>query len=354
MDTPSYLALYSGRVDLYWLQDKYSPVYVDYADISSIISLRPFGDNFAAIRNAPTHYIIGYLDDSLQILASVNSYAYSYTGITASCPEVVYPYFFGYSQQTNKVVMYRYREDERDFVFIDSLNLFEPGYTFTQMYGGKDRFFTRERKPVTGGYEIYEKTFSTGNDTLILISSLYSFKQTYFIDEIDCTDSLIRFNGTYTTLNGQALTDPGGNLLSYSNLSGYRIYNTRRSGLPFYSALFYSTQISGNVINSSRFYYDPVGVDDEKGQIKEYRLAQNYPNPFNPVTTINYTLPEAGNVKITVYNSLGEQIRVLVDEYKYPGNHTVNFDAKGIVSGLYFYKLESGAYIQTKKMILLK
>lgn len=85
-----------------------------------------------------------------------------------------------------------------------------------------------------------------------------------------------------------------------------------------------------------------------------FSLEQNYPNPFNPKTNIVYELPVAQNVSISVFNSLGEKISTLVNEFKEPGRYTVEFDGTNLSSGVYFYYLEAGEYIKTKKMILLK
>ena len=86
----------------------------------------------------------------------------------------------------------------------------------------------------------------------------------------------------------------------------------------------------------------------------DYMLAQNYPNPFNPTTTIEYSIPQSGNVKLQVYNSIGEEVATLVNNYKEAGTYQVDFNSKNLTSGIYFYKLEAGKFIQTKKMILLK
>jgi hypothetical protein len=89
-------------------------------------------------------------------------------------------------------------------------------------------------------------------------------------------------------------------------------------------------------------------------------LSQNYPNPFNPTTTIEYTLKEQANVSLRVYNVAGQLIRTLVEETKTPGEvHTVTWDGRNdagqsVSSGVYFYKLVAGGYVQTKKMVLLK
>ena len=86
----------------------------------------------------------------------------------------------------------------------------------------------------------------------------------------------------------------------------------------------------------------------------EFILDQNYPNPFNPSTTIKFSLPEAAEIKITVFNLLGQEIAVLVDELKESGVHSVEFDASHLNSGIYIYRIESNSLIQTRKMTLIK
>lgn len=86
----------------------------------------------------------------------------------------------------------------------------------------------------------------------------------------------------------------------------------------------------------------------------EFNLAQNYPNPFNPTTVISYSIPEAANVNITVYDVLGTKIATLVNGNKQAGNYNTSFDASSLSNGVYFYKIEVGSYSAIKKMILLK
>ena len=83
-------------------------------------------------------------------------------------------------------------------------------------------------------------------------------------------------------------------------------------------------------------------------------LLVNYPNPFNPATTIHYELPEAGDVKIDVYNMLGQNVSTLVNEYKNTGQYEISFDAIGLSSGIYFYTLETKNKILRQKMLFLK
>lgn len=85
-----------------------------------------------------------------------------------------------------------------------------------------------------------------------------------------------------------------------------------------------------------------------------YGLSQNYPNPFNPATKIQYAIPRAGNVSLVVYDILGRQVATLVNEFKNPGVYTLDFDASSLSSGVYFYKIQSGSFTDTKKMLLVK
>lgn len=97
---------------------------------------------------------------------------------------------------------------------------------------------------------------------------------------------------------------------------------------------------------------------------QQYKLEQNYPNPFNPATVISFGVQKKSNVRITVLNPIGEEVAVLVNEEKEPGTYQVEFSAKGgstsggnafnLTSGVYFYRMESGSFMQTKKMILLR
>jgi hypothetical protein len=87
---------------------------------------------------------------------------------------------------------------------------------------------------------------------------------------------------------------------------------------------------------------------------EEYALFQNYPNPFNPVTSISYALPSASYVHLSVYNTIGQQMAVLVDGWQSAGNKSVNLDASNWSSGVYFYRLQAGDFKDMKKMILIK
>jgi hypothetical protein len=103
-------------------------------------------------------------------------------------------------------------------------------------------------------------------------------------------------------------------------------------------------------------YHETItGNDNEDVRVPDnFVLSQNYPNPFNPSTTIQYSIPESGNVSLKIFNTLGEEVANLVNEYQEPGIYKVNFNAENLSSGVYYYRLESGRFSQTHKMILLR
>ena len=86
----------------------------------------------------------------------------------------------------------------------------------------------------------------------------------------------------------------------------------------------------------------------------EFLLHQNYPNPFNPNTTIKYELPKTSHVSLSVYDILGREVSVLVNERKDAGVYEVKFDGSNLASGVYFYRLQAGDFTQTKRLLLLK
>jgi hypothetical protein len=108
-------------------------------------------------------------------------------------------------------------------------------------------------------------------------------------------------------------------------------------------------------------YAGPTSINDKSNELPtEFNLSQNYPNPFNPSTKIKYSIPSSvethrnAAVQLKVYGILGREVATLVNETKQPGNYEVVFNASNLPTGVYFYKLKAGEFIQTKKMILIK
>jgi hypothetical protein len=104
-----------------------------------------------------------------------------------------------------------------------------------------------------------------------------------------------------------------------------------------------------------RYRFNTTDVAHSGSEIPtQYELTQNYPNPFNPSTTIQYALPQRSHVTLTVFNTLGQQVTQLVNGEFEPGNHEVKFDGSNLSSGVYFYRIQAGEFIQTRKLLLLR
>ena len=123
---------------------------------------------------------------------------------------------------------------------------------------------------------------------------------------------------------------------------------TLADGQIMYLAL---ARVSGTTDNSLS---GAVNVEKEDGLPTSFMLNQNYPNPFNPSTKINFSIPFSANVKLEVFNALGETIETLLDGALDAGTYNVNFNASRLTSGIYFYKIQADGYSQTKKMLLVK
>ena len=147
-------------------------------------------------------------------------------------------------------------------------------------------------------------------------------------------------SGTYATVgfvNGSGTTtDPQSYSFVDQNVTnGNYVYRLKQ--IDFNGASEYSNEVEVTVTGPRTF-----------------NLAQNYPNPFNPTTAITYSVPQAGKVKLAVYNLIGQEVAVLVNDVVSEGQHVVEFNAKSLPSGAYFYKLQSGNSVSVKKMLLLK
>ena len=97
-----------------------------------------------------------------------------------------------------------------------------------------------------------------------------------------------------------------------------------------------------------------MGIDDNVSLPGSFSLEQNYPNPFNPATSINYSVERAGNVKLSLYNLIGQRIMTLVNESKEPGEYAFELHAGDLASGVYFYKMTQHGKTVTRKLVLMK
>ncbi len=131
------------------------------------------------------------------------------------------------------------------------------------------------------------------------------------------------------------------------------MFNCRITDLAFGSGdvLFASAENMGVYRTTSAV----TSVDEnESGFVNNFSLEQNYPNPFNPSTNIQYAISNRQFVQLKVYDVLGNEVATLVNEFKPAGSYEENFNAAKLSSGVYFYKLIAGSFIETKKMILIK
>ena len=112
----------------------------------------------------------------------------------------------------------------------------------------------------------------------------------------------------------------------------------------------YSNEVTRNCSNCAQ----KVGIEDDDDVLKVFQLQQNYPNPFNPSTIITYDLPEQSHVTLRVYNTLGEEVIVGINEIQSAGRQTIRINMNDQPSGIYFYRLIAGSFSDGKKMILVK
>ena len=165
-----------------------------------------------------------------------------------------------------------------------------------------------------------------------------------------------------------------GDLSNWDNSYKLAIGNNFLQNKPWMGEIFY-LGIYKRELNSVEILHNynlgESGVtdvhDNLNGLSEEFVLSQNYPNPFNPATTIKYSIPpsnvqskilpisaQVGIVKLIVYDVLGREVKTLINQVQLPGSYEVNFNGTGLSSGIYYYQLKSGSFIQTKKMILMK
>jgi photosystem II stability/assembly factor-like uncharacterized protein len=120
------------------------------------------------------------------------------------------------------------------------------------------------------------------------------------------------------------------------------------------NSVHFAGGVNGILLKTTDGGGDPVSVDDDLSTPLSFKLEQNYPNPFNPSTTIRFSIPEAAFVSLKVYNSLGQEVETLVTKELNTGNYKYDWNAEGLTSGIYFYKLQAGSFVETKKMMLIK
>ena len=238
---------------------------------------------------------------------------------------------------------------------------------------------------VPSGYGVYRSVDSGVNWSLSLQSTVdyvdvaakdnYAFAGSFFAGARYSAN----YGGTWSASSGFPsdasifVIGPvaNGMVLAGTDLEPSWIYASFNNGAyysPYSEGLFENASVEAFAVNDTfmfagtdyngvwrRFRPGVVGIEDQNNNLPtEYSLSQNYPNPFNPSTTIEYSIPKSANVKLEVYNSLGEKVATLVNAYEEAGTYKINFNAEGLSSGIYFYRITSNGFIRMKKMTLLK
>lgn len=176
--------------------------------------------------------------------------------------------------------------------------------------------------------------------------------------------SIIPANGFLVIVTDDA--DPSGFGLSssgekvwFENASGTIIDSVAFPAMPD-TATSYGRKPDGSAnwqilnLRTRGFSNGTTSVENEGGVVLQFQLDQNYPNPFNPSTTISYQIPIRGDVTLKVFNLLGSEVALLVNETQNAGAYKVEFNARNLCSGIYFYQLKVGSFMDTKKLSLLK
>jgi hypothetical protein len=161
-----------------------------------------------------------------------------------------------------------------------------------------------------------------------------------------------------------SIRSPAQSTIPWSTIStGFRVSSSGTSMVKSVVGQVFVGRVTGpSSIIESGFLADTLlratdvssSVSEREGIPKEYALSQNYPNPFNPSTTIRYGLPQRSHVNLAVHNTLGQQVAQLVNGETEAGYHEVKFDASALPSGVYFYRLQAGSYVETHKLCLVR
>jgi hypothetical protein len=190
---------------------------------------------------------------------------------------------------------------------------------------------------VTHSYSLYSLNFIE----TVHFKSFYSFRDSLFTD----SSTVIVPPGISNYYFPTAVLDT--NLLKKGWIFKYNLTAIDKCLVP-------DSAFSPNTGYYSCQWAGPTLINDKNISPSYYSLFQNYPNPFNPETIINYSLAKSGRAKITVYDLIGRQVAILINENKPEGSYSVKFTAGNLPSGVYFYKLESGNYSAIKKLVLIK
>jgi hypothetical protein len=249
------------------------------------------------------------------------------------------------------------------FVFFDSLK-----NEIARFNPAADTFYTFTRNDLAG----FPKTLlywnieaNDGTDTV------FSYMNSVILDPsvpVELTSFIAAVSGNNVALSWSTATETNNSGFDIERSIDGKDYSTIGSVEGAGTVTEPISYVYNDINLSPGIYYYRIRQNDFDGSYKYYSLnseveitapvvysiQQNYPNPFNPVTRINYSIPSAGKVNITVFDLIGNEVAVIVNQELEAGNHSADFNAASLTSGVYFYKITSGSFTKTMKMLLLK
>ncbi len=214
----------------------------------------------------------------------------------------------------------------------------------------------------TGGYHLYSGSILSGQNICVCVGNNGRIRRTtdwgltWVLPVSNTTNNLnsIFFINTNTGwLCGQ------NGLIESSTNGGLNWSQQSSSTTNYLRALSFINSSTGWAVGENGIVLNiglPVGIKQTNPELpQKFNIYQNYPNPFNPTTRINYEIPIDSKVKLVVYDILGREVMKLVNnEFKKMGRYAVDFDGTNLASGVYFYRIEAGDFVQSRKMVLIK
>jgi len=204
----------------------------------------------------------------------------------------------------------------------------------------------------------YENVIGTSHDSLQILCSQLNVVETYMIMQGSGNGNNpyngngIHNKGNKTNGNNQTANFKG-QVPNLNSRNSRNVMNSQNSFTGKYAKLKPKSQLEGVKMINDLLHH--LKMKSKVTQIpKVFSLSQNYPNPFNLVTKIDFEVPQTSKVTLKVYDILGRLVKTLVDENKEAGFYTVPFDGTNLASGVYFYRIEAGSFVSSKKMVLLK
>ncbi len=202
------------------------------------------------------------------------------------------------------------------------------------------------------------KIFAVGNNGTILNST--DAGDTWSSNTSPTIENLFSISSSGQNSNWILASGSNGTIIKSTDNGDTWFLQSSPTSEDLFSALAVTNNIhfavgnKGIVLKTTDGGGNPVSIEDVKDVPLQFEVYQNFPNPFNPTTTVKYQIPELSFVSLKVYDVLGNELATLINEEKAVGTYAVEFNAKDIPSGIYFYQLKAGSFIETKKMVLLR